>query len=117
MSVTIPIWPGSSSFSASLGDTPFGYYDTEVAFVTDIDIAASWAGRKLGWPVMDVELQDIHFWTAFEEATTEYAYMVNAYNLRDNMLALQGAPTGSDLTQRLVSRNLGRVIKNAYISI
>lgn len=110
MSVKIPIWPGSSSFQPNSGSTPFGYYDNEVAFATEIDLAANWAGRKLGWPIMDVELQDIHFWTAFEEASTEYAYMINAYNLRDNMLALQGASTGSDLTQRLISRNLGRVI-------
>ena len=108
MSVKIPIWPGSSSYTP--GNTPFGYFDSEPAFVTDIDMAANWAARRLGYPVVDVELQDVQFWTAYEEAVTEYAYMVNAYNLRDNMLSLQGAPTGSNLTQRLISRNLGRIV-------
>ena len=32
---TIPIWPGSSSFTA--GNTPFGIYDNDTTFQTDID--------------------------------------------------------------------------------
>lgn len=111
MAVTIPIWPGSSSFCP--GETNFGYFDTETAFQLDADPVASWAAKRLGFPIVDVELQDCHFFNAFEEATTEYAYMVNAYNLRDNMLYLQGATTGSDVTQRLVSTNFERIVQLA----
>jgi hypothetical protein len=106
--VLIPIWPGSSSFT--IGDTPFGYYDTETAFQTEIDKAAKWAATRLGYPIVDVELQPINFYACFEEAIYEYTSQVNQFNIRQNMLSLQGADTGSNLSGQLVNANLGRLI-------
>ena len=66
----IPIWPGSSSFAA--GQTPFGFYDLDFDFSTDADKVATFVTRRLGYPLMDVELQDINIYAAFEEAVTTY---------------------------------------------
>lgn len=96
MAITIPIWPGSSSFFP--GDTPFGFYDNDYEFQIDADKVADWCAKRLGYPVNDVELQDIQFYTCFEEAVTEYGAQLNAYNIRDNMLGLLGGNTGSNLT-------------------
>ena len=52
----IPIYPGSSSFST--GSTPFGFYDSDLAFQTDADRFTTFAARRLGFPIVDVELQD-----------------------------------------------------------
>ena len=57
----INIWPGSSSFSP--GDTPFGFYDDDAQFVTASDQVATWCAQRLGYPLTDVELQDINFYT------------------------------------------------------
>ena len=42
----IPIWPGSSSFDASL--TPFSFYDNDTIFQTDVVNVADWCAKRLG---------------------------------------------------------------------
>jgi len=106
-----PIWPGSSSFFP--GNTPFGFYDNDTDFQTDADRVAIFVARRLGYPLVDVELQDINFYTAFEEAVTTYGNEVYAYQVAQNYLSLEGSPTGSSLNNALVKPNLGTVIRIA----
>jgi len=105
---TIPIWPGSSSFN--VGDTPFGIYDNDTTFQSDADKFAVFCARHLGYPITDIELQDINFYTCLEEATTEYSSMVNQNNIKDNILYITGAPTSQDLTQTPVPSTLDFIV-------
>ena len=105
----IPIWPGSSSFSG--GSTPFGFYDSDTAFSTDADKVANFCARRMGYPLVDVELQDINFYTAFEEAVTTYGNELYAYKIRDNQLTLEGAPTGSALNKSIVTPNFEPIVR------
>ena len=105
----IPIWPGSSSFSP--GDTPFGFYDSDASFQTDADKVAKFCAQRLGYPIENVELQDINFYTAFEEAITVYGNELYAFKVRDNMLSLEGASTGSSLNHTLVTPNMASVVR------
>lgn len=82
------IWPGSGS--AASGSTPFGIYDNDSTFQTDAPKLAVWCARRLGYPIQDVELQDIHFYACFEEAVSEYAAQVNQFNIRNNINVLRG---------------------------
>ena len=107
----IPIWPGSSSFFP--GMTPFGYYDYDYTFQTDVDKVADWCAKKLGYPIMEVELQDINFYACVEEAITEFSTQVNMYNAKDYMLTLIGTPTDTNLTGKVITPNLGRTIELA----
>ena len=109
--VEIPIWPGSSSFAT--GSTPFGTFDTDTDFQSDIDKFADWCAKRLGYPIVDVELQDVNFYTCFEEAIYEYSHHVNDFNIQQNLLSLMGASTGSNVTQRNVSTNLGGLVQLA----
>ena len=111
MAVNIPIWPGSSSFTS--GDTPFGYYDSDSEFTTDVDNIASWCAKRLGYPIVDIELQDINFYACVEEAVTEYSTQVNQFNIRENLLNLKGSSTGSNLSQTQLNANLGGMISLA----
>jgi len=97
MSIQIPIWPGSSSFSASA--TPFGFFDTDTTFQSHADKVSSWCATRLGYPLNDIELQSIHLYACFEESVLEYSNQVNQFSIRDNMFILQGTPTGSNLTK------------------
>jgi len=108
MAISVPIWPGSSSFYP--GKTPFGFYDNEYQFQQDADKVAMWCTTRLGYPIMDVELQDIHLYTCFEEAITEYSNQVNQFNIRDNMFLLQGSSTNTSLNGRAIQPTLGRLI-------
>jgi hypothetical protein len=103
------IWPGSSSFFP--GNTPFGFYDNDAEFQIDADKVAVFCSRRLGYPLTDVELQDISFYAAFEEAVTTYGNEVYAYKASENYLSLEGSPTGSDLNYKLQKPNLGTIIR------
>ena len=102
------IWPGSGS--AVLGNTPFGTFDSQSSFQTDAPKFANWAARRLGYPIMDVELQDTSFYACFEEASLEYSSQVNQFNIIDNLLQLKGQSTGSNLTHKNVTPTLGRTV-------
>jgi len=106
-----PIWPGSSSFFP--GNTPFGFYDNDAEFQIDADKVAIFCARRLGYPLTDVELQDISFYAAFEEAITTYGNEVYAFKASENYLSLEGSPTGSDLNYKLQKPNLGAIIRLA----
>jgi hypothetical protein len=108
MSITIPIWPGSSSFSA--GKTPFGFFDTDASFSGSADKVATWCAQRLGYPLSDIELQAIHFYTCFEEATLEYSNQINQFAIRDNMLQLQGSPKSTNLTGKPVTPSLAKTL-------
>lgn len=111
MAVTVPIYPGSSSFFP--GDTPFGYFDYDLSFQDDADKITDWCAKRLGYPIQDIEIQSYQIYACFEEAILEYSNQVNQYSIRDNMFQLQGSPTGSNLTGKTFTPGLGRLISIA----
>jgi hypothetical protein len=110
-----PIWPGSSSFTP--GKTPFGYFDNDPVFATHADKFAEFAANSVGYPVMDVELQDVNFYTAFEAAVIEYSNQVNQVNIVNNLLNTIGLQTQSNLigadglTGKPVGNSLSYIVK------
>jgi hypothetical protein len=107
----IPIWPGSSSFFP--GKTPFGFYDYDYDFQCDADRVANFCARSMGYPIQDVELQDVNFYTCFEEAVTTYGNEVFRWKIRENYLSLEGASTGSSFNNRLISPTLDSYVRIA----
>ena len=105
---SIPIWPGSASFTT--GDTPFGFYDSDSEFISEAPQVSKWCAQRLGYPIVDIELQGINFFTAFEEAITTYAQYVYQYKIKENIGNLEGASTGSDLNNQYIQPNLGNTI-------
>ena len=107
----IPIWPGSSSFDASL--TPFSFYDSDTEFQTDAVTTADWCAKRLGYPLVDIELQSANFFTCFEEAINEYGAQLYNFQIINNYLTLEGNTTGSNLNNKLVTPNLGGTVNIA----
>lgn len=81
-------WPGSGS--SVVGRTPFGLYESDPVFQADAQSAAIWAAYRLGYPVIDIEMLDVNFYAAFEEAVNEYSAQVNQWNIRNYMQVFQG---------------------------
>ena len=107
--MNISIWPGSSSFQP--GDTPFGFYDNDIQFQTDADKFAKFASQRLGYPLTEIELQDINFYTALEEAVTTYGNELYASQVADNLLSFQGNPSNiSPGNNELVQENLSNIV-------
>jgi hypothetical protein len=93
-------WPGSGS--AVSGSTPFGFYDTDTTFTGECYNGAKWAALRLGYPVVDIELQDINFYACYEEACAEYGAQVNQFNIKNNYLNLVGGTRTADVGGRAV---------------
>lgn len=111
-STTAPIYPGSASFFS--GDTPFGYYDDDPRFQCEVEEFANWAAKRLGYPILDVELQDKNFYAAYEDAVNEYGSQVATYAARDNILRLMGIDTGSlDLSTQYIPPTMRGIFKLA----
>ena len=112
-----PIWPGSSSFTA--GSTPFGFFDNDSVFQSHADKFAKAAAQHLGYPIMDVEMQAINFYTAFEAAAIEYSNQVNQVNIVNNLMNTLGIQTGAaflsdnndSLSGALVGNSFGYITK------
>lgn len=83
-------WPGSGS--AIAGNTPFGIYDSDTDFISDGPKTAVWCAKRLGYPIVDVEMVDEQFYACFEESVSEYSAQVNQFNLRNNLDILKGQP-------------------------
>lgn len=106
----IAIYDGAANSGSVSGSTPFGLYDTDLTYLTASANTANWCAKRLGYPVTDIEIQNIQFFACFEEAVTEYSAQVNRFNIRENLLSAQGNSTSKDYTHKLIDPNLGRII-------
>jgi len=108
----IPIYPGSSSFFP--GKTPFGFYDNDYQFQIDADKVTTFCARRLGYPIENIELQDINFYTAFEEAVTTYGNQIYAYKVRQDYLSMEGASTGSSFNNTVIQPNFAGIVRLSH---
>ena len=108
------LWDGNPGPVA--GSTLFGYFDTSSAFQTIAPQAAKWAAKRLGYPSIDIEMDSGSFYACFEEAILEYSSQVQAFTIRENMLALLGTSNDTtnasyvNFTNKPVTVNLERLI-------
>jgi hypothetical protein len=107
--MNVPIWPGSSSFAP--GDTPFGFYDYDPQFQTDADKVSKFCAQRLGYPIQEVELQDINFYTAFEYAVTTYGNELYSFKVRDNLLNIEGLNTNVNLNDAIITPNFSTIVR------
>jgi len=105
----VTIWTGTSTFFP--GETPFGFYDSDTQFQTDADKVASFCATRLGYPLMDVELQAKSFYACFEEAVTTYGNEVFQYKVRENYLSMEGASSAGSFNNTLIQPTLDRVVQ------
>jgi hypothetical protein len=89
------IWTGSATFISG-SSTPFGIYDGNSVFQSDAPKVASWCAKRLGYPIIDIELEGENFFAVFEESVSEYSSQVNQFNIRNNLGSLEGQSTGSN---------------------
>jgi hypothetical protein len=92
--------------------TPFGFYDEDQKFQEEAPKVASFVARRLGYPVVDVELTHRQIYACLEESITTYSNQVNQFNAREHMMALQGLSTSTNITQKnIVSTSIPQLVK------
>jgi hypothetical protein len=120
-STVISIWPGSASFAQVSSSyyvsgswpppTPFGFYDNDTQFKTDANKVANFCALHLGYPIENVELQEINFFAAFEESVTVYGNELYAFQLRDNYLSLEGASNRIDINNSIFTPSMNTIVR------
>jgi hypothetical protein len=120
-STVVPIWPGSASFAAVSSSyyvtgswpppTPFGFYDNDSEFKVDANKVSNFCALHLGYPIENVELQEINFFAAFEEAVTVYGNELYAFQLRDNYLSLEGASDRIDVNNSVFTPTMATIVR------
>jgi len=105
----ISIWEGISTFAP--GQTPFAFYDNDLDFQSDADKVAKFCAQRLGYPLMDVELNSGSFYACFEEAVTTYGNEVFQYKIRENYLSMEGDSSTTSYNSKLIDGGLGRTIQ------
>ena len=105
----IPIYDGNPIWNSN--SVPFGFYSGDSDFQSDAIKVAKFCASRLGYPLVEVELQSGSFFTAFEEAITTYGNELYAYKIRDNQLSLEGLSTGSNLNHSIVTPSFESIIR------
>ena len=67
------------------GQTPYGTYDSDSTFSTDIVSVTKWCAKRLGFPVLQLEIPSGSIYACFEEAVNEYSQHINNYNIKNWM--------------------------------
>ena len=109
----IPIWDNNPG--PVWGNTPFGFYDNDLSFQQEAPLFSTWCSRRLGYPIVNIELQDINFYACFEEAITTYGNEVYQWKIRESYLSMEGNIVNNTTTfnNKLISPNLGTTIRIA----
>ena len=109
----IQIWDGTTDFIAGEA-TPFGFYDDDLAFQEDAPKVARYCAEKLGWPVLDIELNERQFYTAFEEAVTAYGKEVIESIASSTMSStIGGSASGEAVNATVFKPSLQTVIRSS----
>jgi hypothetical protein len=69
----------------SSGQTPYGTYDGDTTFQSDIVSVTKWCAKRLGHPVLQLEIPSGSIFACFEEAVNEYSQHINNYNIKNWM--------------------------------
>ena len=74
-------------------DTSSDLFDSN--FITGASDQVSYAFKKLGGDILDVELKVGNIYASYEEATLEYSYLVNVHQSKNILHSSLGATTGT----------------------
>src|SRR5574344_1107529 len=106
---TPKIWNGTCTWQS--GVTPFGWYDDDPQFQDAAVKFSFFAARRLGWPILDVELDSGSFFTCLEEAVTEYGNQIYQFKVRENYLSMEGGSTAIPANKMVVEPTLQRIVE------
>tara|TARA_R110002153_G_scaffold16136_11_gene57127 strand:- start:5367 stop:6524 length:1158 start_codon:yes stop_codon:yes gene_type:complete len=101
--------------STNPGPTSFGFYDSDVDFITEADSMLTFVKGYLGDDILSVELTNRQIWRSFEYATSEYGKIINEYQAKSQLVSFLGYSTGSleGHEEKYIRENLEFLTRNA----
>ena len=103
-----------TTFVNTIRPTAFAFFDTDAAFQTEADNMVTFVKRRLGDPVLQVELSSKQIWTFFEESICEYSRLVHEMRTTSELVNVLGLATGSvDMTNKYPRMTLEYLMRQA----
>ena len=90
--MNIPIYDGCPNWVNSA--VPFGFYNADDEFKTDAVKVAKFCAARLGYPLVDIELQSGSFLLLLKKLLPHMVMNYTRIKLRDNQLSFEGLPLG-----------------------
>ena len=101
MPKSIYVYEDPTISTSAKDDTPCGIYDADEAFISESVDVAKFVARKLGHPVMQIEIPSSSIYACFEEATSDYSLYINQYNIKNWLWDDYGNTTKSSNTGQM----------------
>jgi hypothetical protein len=79
------LYADPTQVTQSVGTTPYGLYDADIAFQSESLSICKFVARRLGHPVMQLEFDSGSIYAMFEESVSEYSQHINNYNIKNWM--------------------------------
>jgi len=76
-------------------ELPLGIYAASAPFISGASDQVAYVYKKLGGDVLDIEITNGQVYSAYEEATLEYSYLVNIHQAKNILGNVLGGTTGS----------------------
>ena len=92
------------------GSTPYGTYDNDHSFVSESIGLCKFVARRLGHPVMQLEMNSGSIYAMYEEAVNEYSQQMNHYNMKNwmwNSYGTENKISGSQYASDSTSSMMG----------
>ena len=92
------------------GSTPYGTYDNDSSFVSESIGLCKFVARRLGHPVMQLEMNSGSIYAMYEEAVNEYSQQMNHYNMKNwmwNSYGTENKISGSQYSNVSSSSTMG----------
>ena len=84
------LYEDPSTADQVIGNTPHGIYDSDTTFQNESIQIVKYVARKLGHPVMQLELNSGSIYACYEEAVSDYSVYINNYNTKNWMWDFYG---------------------------
>ena len=118
------ILPVSGSHAQVDTAVPYRVYSDETSelysaqFVSGAVDQVTYTYRKLGGDVLDIELSTSNVYTAYEEATLEYSYIINIHQASNALPSMLGDQTGTfDSKGQLQDGDLKTALNGSHASL
>ena len=87
------VYTDPTSISEITGSTPYGTYDDDPSFISESINICKFVSRRLGHPVMQLEMNSGSIYAMYEEAVSEYSTQINQHNIKQWMWDHYGTST------------------------
>ena len=85
--MNVPIYDGNPLWNPD--SVPFGFYNNSIEFQDDCVKVAEFCAIRLGYPLVDIELQSGSFLLLLKKQLLVYGNELYAYLVRDNILTFR----------------------------